>query len=423
MAERSLKTNFIWAFLGNGFAAFCMWLQVVILTKVGRPEDVGLYAVASAVGLPVSMLLSLKLQLVQVTDARQEYEFGHYMALRLVTAVLTIAVTAVIGFLFYPPQTAWVITAFGAGYGLMAFREVYIAVMQKSERMDKAAVSRFIQNVLSVVFFGVLFYATQSLAVSALGLVAARLTGFVCYDIPVCRRLLLKGSAQQEIVPTGLRPLWDFRKMVWLTLTAAPLGIVAWLGTLFTSIPRLTMDAVLGKEQLGYFAAVSSLLVVGNLFVGAVGQTASPRLARYFVECPEGYLRLLLKLLCVLLAMGLAGIAVSVFFGRPILTLLFTAEYAAYKDLLVWVMMAAAVLSIFSGLNIALTAARCFASQVPIYALSAAVAAAVSFYGIPRYGILAGAWSQLACYAAGSLCCGLVLLYVYRKRVQQMNNN
>ena len=414
----SLRLNFLWALAGNGFAAFCMWLLTVILTKLGRPEDVGLYAVASAIGLPVSILFSLKLQLVQITDARREYQFGHYMALRLLTTALVALVTAVIGFLFYPPPTARVIAVFGAGYGLMAYREIYIAVMQKSERMDKAAVSRFLQNILVVLFFWALFYRARNLTAAALGMIAARLLSFVFYDIPVCRKLLHTGSAEQEPEPTGLRPRWEWKKLLHLAFTALPLGLVGWLGTLFTSIPRLVMDAVLGKEQLGYFAAVSSLLVVGNLFISAVGQSVTPRLSRYFVENHRAYRILVIKLLAVLGLLGISGIFVSVFFGRWILTCLFTAEYAAYTDLLVWVMAAAMVLFVFSGLNIALTATRRFVSQIPICAAAAAVTAVVSFWAIPRYGILAGAWSQMACYITGSIVCAIYLLFVYQKRMQ-----
>ena len=419
MKHPSLKINFIWAFLGNGFAAFCMWLLLVILTKFGEPENVGLYALASAVGLPISMFFSLRLQIVQITDAKREYDFGHYFAVKIVTAILTFTVIAGVAFGCYSAQEAWVITTLGAGYGIIAFREVFLAVMQKAERMDQTAISRFIQSALSVVFFAALYGLTKSLAVSLWGLIAARLIGLVCFDIPVSRRLLKAGSAQQEIFAKGITPHWHWKKLFWLICTSIPLGMVAWLGTLFTSIPRLMIDQQFGKDQLGYFAAVSSLLVVGNILWAAVGQSVMPRLSKYFVETPKGYLALVVKLLSVSLLFGIAGIMVSKFFGRQILTLLFTAEYAAYSDLFVWIMTAAAILFVFSGLNIALTAARCFKVQVPIYAICAAVCGVASWILIPQYGIIAGAWALLACYIAGALSCLSYLICVYRKRTKE----
>src|SRR5690349_21224091 len=79
----SLRTNFIWTFLGNVVYAGCQWGMLVVLAKLGSPEIVGQFALALAVTAPVFMFTNLQTRGVQATDARKEYAFGDYLALRL----------------------------------------------------------------------------------------------------------------------------------------------------------------------------------------------------------------------------------------------------------------------------------------------------------------------------------------------------
>ena len=94
----SLRANFVWAFTGNAIGNFCAWLLLVILTKLGTVSIVGILAIAQAIAMPISLLFSLKLHVVQVTDAKNDYQFGHYLALRSLMAALAILVTIIIGF-------------------------------------------------------------------------------------------------------------------------------------------------------------------------------------------------------------------------------------------------------------------------------------------------------------------------------------
>lgn len=159
----SLRANFAWAFIGNAIAASCTWLLLVLLTKMGDVEMVGTFSVAQAVITPIGLLLSFKLRVVQVTDAKNDYEFGHYLALRIFTAGAAVLVTLIITFLCYQGQTAIVIVLLAIRYAFISIREVFLAVMQKVERMDKIAISRILQGLLSLTMFGTIFWLSKSL--------------------------------------------------------------------------------------------------------------------------------------------------------------------------------------------------------------------------------------------------------------------
>lgn len=408
----TLKKNFMWAFIGNAISAFCMWLLLILLTKMDTVETVGSFGIAQAVGLPISMLLSLKLRVAQVTDARDEFDFGHYYALRIITSALAVLITAIVGFSVYEFDTAMIIVTLGLSYSIMTFREVFLAVLQKYERMDLIAVSGFFQGLFSLLLFGCFLWFTKNIVFAILGLIIARIIVLLSYDVPFSRRLLHKNGYSKSIVPQ-----WHLN-MIWkLVKTIAPLGLVALLGTLFTSLPRLFLDKFSGREDVGYFVAMSSLLVAGTLIVAALTRSVSPRLAKYYAENIKAYKSLLLKLILIGIVLGVTGIIIAVSAGKLILTILFKPEYAEHSNVFVIIVMAGLLLILFSFMNVGLTAARKFAIQVPIYATCAIACCLCSLCLIPKFGMKGAAISLIVCYTIGLTGCSYYVRKVIKTRL------
>jgi len=398
----SLRANFVWAFTGNAIGNFCAWLLLVILTKLGTVSIVGILAIAQAVAMPISLLFSLKLHVVQVTDAKNDYKFGHYLALRTLMAGLAILTTVIIAFLCYTNYMAMVIALMAIGYAIVSVREVFWAAMQKAERMDRIAISRILSGLLSLIMFGTIFWLSKSLTLSIIGLMAARII-VLMHDIPFVREIT---SGVIDKLPTAsLRPLWNKRILWNLTKLSSPLGLVAWLSALFLSIPRLFLDKYYGTEQVGYFAAISSLSAAGNMVLIALGQTVTPRLSKYFVTNLRAYKILLLKLLGVGVFLAVICVTITVLFGRQILTLLFKVDYAEHYGILIRLSIAWTVLFVFTFMNVGLQATRNFKLSVLIYGLSALTCGIVSFCLIPTHGMIGAVWSLFACYCVGFLGC------------------
>ena len=91
----TLRANFSWTFIGNVINAAAWFLMTIVLARLGSPEDVGQFALGLATTAPIFMFATLRLRDVQATDTRQEYLFGDYFAMRLITTAL--AVLAVVG--------------------------------------------------------------------------------------------------------------------------------------------------------------------------------------------------------------------------------------------------------------------------------------------------------------------------------------
>ena len=207
-----------------------------------------------------------------------------------------------------------------------------------------------------------------------------RLGVLLTYDLSNARRL------------ESIRPSMDRLKLKQLTWLAAPLGIVMMIISLNTNIPRYFIVHYIGEEQLGYFSAITYLKIAGDMIIRALGQSASPRLAKYYAagNC-HAFKNLLLKLLVIGGALGIAGIIIATLVGQQILVLLYRPDYAKYANMLVWIMIAAGVSYIASFLGYGMTAARAFKVQPVIFSIVTGATTLCCWLWVPTYGLLGAA--------------------------------
>jgi O-antigen/teichoic acid export membrane protein len=205
-----------------------------------------------------------------------------------------------------------------------------------------------------------------------------------------------------------LRPEGNKQKWGQLIGLAWPLGVVTLLVSLGANIPRYFIQQDLGEAALGYFAASAYVLAAGNTVMAAMGQSASPRLARYFHSDRPAYSRLLKNMVLLGAVLGAAGIALALLFGRVFLSLLYRPEYAKYTSLFTCVMVVAAVGNVSSMLGYGMTAARMFRVQVPLSFFAVAIVTFACWILIPRSGLMGAAYAILmgavfSCVASAGL--------------------
>ena len=201
----------------------------------------------------------------------------------------------------------------------------------------------------------------------------------LAYDRP-------RGSAGENLARSGWRPQWIILR------TALPLGVVLMLVSLNTNLPRYAIERALGAPGLGVFAAVASFAAVGATIINALGQAATPRLARYFSHRDLArFRRLMLQLAGLSLALGAAGVLVSALFGKLVLRLVYRPEYAVHAPLLVAVMAAAVPGYLAIAFGYLITSVRAFAAQVPLFCAVAASCAVASWWLVPRFGLTGAA--------------------------------
>jgi O-antigen/teichoic acid export membrane protein len=404
----SLRSNFTWSFLGNGLWAVCQWGTLAAIARLGTPEMVGQFSMGLALTAPVIMFTNLSMRAVQATDARDEYVFGDYLGLRLVTTSLALLIIIVLVLVSeYGAEAAWVVIAVGIAKALESVSDIIHGLLQKYERMDRIAISLMLKGPLSFVTLGILVWATGDILCGVLGMAVSWGILLLVYDIRVA----------QHFAP--FRPRLVGQKLWHLTQLSLPLGIVMMLISLNTNIPRYFIEHYWGERELGYFSAVASVMVAGNMVVTAMGKSATPRLSRYYEDRkPELFGRLLFKLVSIGIALGLGGVAISLLGGRYVLTILYRSDYAEYADVLTWLMGAAGLGYVASFLGYGMTAARHFCAQVPLFGMVTTLTCLACVLLVPSLGLRGAAYALLV-GASTSLLGGLLVnVYALRKLAQ-----
>ncbi|MBD6616770.1 oligosaccharide flippase family protein [Komarekiella sp. 'clone 1'] len=419
----SLRRNFYWTFAGNMIYAGCQWGMLVVLAKLGTPEMVGRFTLGLAVTAPIILFSNLNLRAVQATDAKQQYRFGDYLLLRLITIVL--AVVVIVGLTFvggYRGETALVILVIGLAKGIESISDVFYGLLQQRERMDRIAKSMIFKGLLSLIALGGAVFITKSVAWGTVGLAFVWLFILIVYDIPISVKLIGVNSLQACLtlvreffkMPIGRSPRQidtkTLKELLWLTL---PLGFVMMLISLQTNIPRYFIERFLGERELGIFAAIAYLQLVGITVVLALGQSATPRLAKYYASGDRSLFKnLLLKLIGVGVILGAVGVLLALVVGQEILTILYKPEYARYSSLFVGVMIAAGIGYIGSYLNFGITATRAFERFTIPYLLLTLLTVATSWLLIPNFGLVGAVWTLCIISIAGCLTSTFILIKI-----------
>ncbi|MUG92468.1 oligosaccharide flippase family protein [Scytonema sp. UIC 10036] len=425
----TLRRNFSWTFIGNVVYAACQWGLLVVMAKLGSAEMVGQFTLGLAITAPTIALTNLQLRSLQATDAKRQYLFGDYLALRLISTgfalLLIVLITFAVG---YRWKTLFIILLIGLAKAFESISDIFYGLIQQHERMDRIAMSMIIKGTLSLLLLSLGIYTTGNLLWGIFGLVVAWAIVLITYDIR-SGALMLNGSPtilQGEIsgsryLPVVLRPRWNLKtqeELIWLSL---PLGVVMMVISLNSNIPRYFVERYLGERELGFFAAIAYLMVAGSIVVNALGESANPRLAKYYAAGDSAAFRsLIFKLLLIGALLGGTGVLISLVVGRQILALLYQPEYAKYTDLFVWLMLATAISYVSSLLGYGMTAAKYFRIQIPIFTLVTTISAMACFWLIPTMGLLGAAIALLlAAIVQVVMSAGVITYALYKLKKHQ----
>lgn len=398
-----LRKNFTWTLGGNGIYAACQWGILVSIAKLGTPAMVGQFALGLAVAAPVFMLTSLQLRTVLATDARNEYRFGHYLTPRLLgTTVGLILIASFVSLSHLQRDTAAVVLLVGVGKAVETLSDIIYGFWQKHERFDKVAISLTGRGIGSVVAMATALYFTRSIAIGTAAMALCWFVWLATYERKGAKNLLASVSPEEP-----LQMEWEMARCGRLVALSLPLGIVMLLLSLNANIPRYFVQRYCGESGLGYFAAMAYAFVAGNTVMAAMGQSAMPRLARYFDSDRSAFVRLLKNMVLLGAAVGIPGIGLALFFGDTFLRLVYRADYAQYANVFTCLMAAAAVAYVASMLGYGMTAARAFRPQVPLFLAATAITALACWFLTPRLGLIGSAYAVLigsVFSCAGSAC-------------------
>jgi O-antigen/teichoic acid export membrane protein len=347
-----------------------------------------------AITAPITLLASLGLRTVQVTDTKDEFRFGNYMALRLVTSlfslVLALFITQAMDYHGVALLTILLIALAKAADGIA---DIIHGALQRRQEMDLIAIAMAVNGVSSLLFMVVLVATTRSVLWGAIGSLAGSLVSLVLVTMPMGARVLSRnerGLARFFV----LKPSWNSFAIRQLVIVAFPLGIAYLLTSLTPNVPRYVIGRSLGSDDLGAFAAIASLTAVGPMVMGALYQVMLPRMSlHYDAGDRQMFTYALKRLIAFALAAGLAAVLAAWTIGNLLIPIIFTQEYRANDLLLPLLAIAMSLGFVVWFLDLGLASARRFTIQLPINLATVIFSLGAALMLTPSFGVIGAAWS------------------------------
>jgi O-antigen/teichoic acid export membrane protein len=375
--------------VGNVVYGGTQWGILVLLARLGDAEAVGQFSLGLAITAPIMLFSSLSLRAVQATDARLQCQFRDYAGLRILMTMIAVCVIFGIGGAMYRGETALTIAAFALSKGIESLSDVIYGLWQQQERMDLIAKSLMLRGGLALIAAAVCFAVFHAVWIAVCGMAVAWAAVFAAFDVR--RGIAVARETHQTVMPR-----FSASRMKQLVRLSLPLGIATMLLSLNTNVPRYMISHFRSVQELGIFSALGYILIAGTMIVGALGQSAMPRLALYASEGKTREFRgLSYRLLLIGMTLGICGILAALAFGRQIVALIYGREYAQNGQIFLWLMVAAAAGYMASFGGYSLIAARHFQVQMPLFSFITALTL-VLCYVMVKAGGAVGAAKALA---------------------------
>jgi O-antigen/teichoic acid export membrane protein len=396
LAPLSLRSNFVWTFAGNAFAAVSQWVILALLTKTTDDAVTGQFVLALAICTPIFMFAGLDLRVLQATDGKNQYRFFEYKKLRWISATAALAlVPLVCWFAGYSGATFWVICGVAVGKLAESVADIHYALLQKSDRMDRVSRSLVAHSFLSCAGLVAGLLLTEQLAIAVWLGSMFRFGVLFVYDIPLAARV--QDENIQEGEPNTLEPKGEsVNNRLWaLAVLGFPLACKVLLIALVANVTRYFVFSAGGLIALGIFGPIAMLMTAGTTVANALNQSVASRLGRFAQGGNlAGFSLLVKRLQFFYLALGASGVIVAWLAGPMILSLLFREDFAQYNQLLILVMVTAAVQYQGGTLDMAMVAQRRIKVLAPLSAVTLAVLASMCWWLVPTHGLMGAGYAM-----------------------------
>jgi O-antigen/teichoic acid export membrane protein len=369
----------VWNLTATAASAVAQWAVLAACARLAGAEALGELAWAAALVLPLHLVAGLQQR--TALGAKAPGGDGNHLRLRLATGLVVIVAVAVWAWAPGLPATVAVTALWlAAARAAEGLGEVPLGRLQHGERFAAIAVLQAIRaGLIGLGALAGLMWWGGAVGAAA-GWCAGSCLALGAAELPRLRR-------DPAVAPLPL-PAWSLFLRLW------PLGVSLGLAALVGSIPRLVLGEVEGARGLAWYAAAATVAALVAQVAGAAAPATSTRIAAS--PDPAAIRRLHRHLMCAAVVVALGAAAVAWGCGGWGLALLFGPDFATAGTLLALLCVVSAVDGGAMAAGTVLTARGAWLHQVPMLVAAAAVALAVAWLAVPRWG----AWGAVAALAA-----------------------
>lgn len=303
------RSAYFWNILGSMVYAITSMLLGVAVTKFAGAYAGGIFFFGfSTLGQQLYIIAYFGMRPIQVTDISNEYTFGDYLRLRVITSLL--AVLAGFIYVVFTTVDRYVFEVYMilALYKILdGFCDVFESEMQRQDRLDMTGKATLFRTVFCVGIFLIILVISDDLKLSSLALLPGIAFAAIIFDI-----LPLK----------GLRPDKRIKKASYISLINKSkwLFLGAFIDLYIFAAAKYAVNFRLGEEFNSYFSIIFIPTSIINLMAGFVIRPILTKLSLLYKTGNIGkFFSTISKITVFIFATTVFGMGIAYTLGIPVL--------------------------------------------------------------------------------------------------------
>ncbi|NVK75249.1 MAG: hypothetical protein HWE24_17400 [Oceanospirillaceae bacterium] len=358
--KSGLRSNFIFALLGNtGYVVF-QYLTLAVFVKFYSDAEVGIYHYSNAFVIPLVLTFDLQLRSLFITGS-ETGNFESYWNYRRYLNVLSIAVVSVVAY-FVKTELFWYILSLGFLKVIENQTNLIYGLYHRTEGLKKMATSRWLRSGLSfaAVIVSVLTFKPDFFTLILI-YVGAGTAVYLLFDY----RWSLSMRRRLKAIPLS------YKELIILTI---PMFFIAILEKYYINYPRLIIEEYFGLEVIGIVGTLFYLRMMGGQVIIALSTSFQGRYGELLKQNRRReVVKLVFKGVMGGLGIGIAMMGFFAFAGRWVLPILFSDQYADSVHLLLWILAGSTLSFGYTFFGGGMNALRNHRFKIPSQAIAFAV--------------------------------------------------
>lgn len=387
-----------WLLGGNLIFSLSQWLIMIMIARLASKENLGQYALALAIVLPIYALTNLQLRPLFILDdnGKRKYNYSNFYYLRLLSSFIGILICIIFGFYYNEILLILLIVA-GVKF-LESLSDIIYAFYNSKDKtylISKSLLLKGMGGVLAC-FLGLTYFNFNWAIFFIL------LNYFLIWYF-LDNKFILK---TKEISQKKL----NFK----ILNQAIPMGVTLGLVTLQSSIPRIFLNNYESTELVGILSVLSYFVVIGSIFINSICQYLSPKIVKFWINDIKGFIKNYIFMQVISLLFGFFVLFFCYFFGNIILNLVYGEKFIEYGKELNLIMFSGIFLYLSTVNGFTLTSIGYIGKQVYIFSFIVLTTLLSSYILIPRLGIDGAIYSMVIAYFTQFIVTSLVIIYKLR---------
>ena len=400
-----VKNNIIYNTIGTFFYFFCQWVITVLVIKLGGYSNGGILSITISMTNIFYMISMYGVRSFQVSDIKNRYKDGDYLFLRVLTSVISFIFFGVtLFYLDYDKEIQLCMIIYMFFKLGESVTDLNFGFFQRYNFYREIGISYVIKGVLTLIVFCLTLYFSKNLILTLFLEALALWFLIVVYDF---KKLKNKLNLKMKTY-----------KVIFLLKICFSLMIYTLILPYLNFITRYQVEKFFGTEELGYYSAITMVIVVISTLFGSIFIIIIPKISYLYKEKNvKEIINLILKVNFAIIVFTIISIIGSILLGNVVFSILFTKTIEKYMYLLIPTIITSTVLAILNYLSTILISFHDLKFVLIANLVPAVFCSLTIKIFIQQYGMLGSLYSLIISLFLGILIVGIRIYFLLKKRI------